>query len=72
MSKLMHDDEGNVSSGRWMAMGALFVAGTLAIVPLFLEVNSVDNEVTLYFLLAAFGGKVGQKFAENIKAAKGQ
>ena len=68
---LLTDDEGNPSSGRWMAFGALLIAAILALAPALGFVDQpVDNNLVLYFLLAAFGGKVGQKFAENIKAAR--
>lgn len=68
---ILTDDDGNPSSGRWMAVGALIVAALLALMPASgLTTTPMDNDVVLYFLLAAFGGKVGQKFAENIKASR--
>ena len=67
MFGIMNDDNGNPSSGRYMAVGALLVAAVLAIVPLFSCEEPADNSLVLYFLMAAFGGKVGQKFAENLR-----
>ena len=67
MANMMNDDNGNPSSGRYMAVGALIVAAFLAIVPMVTSAEPVENDLILYFLLAAFGGKVGQKFAERSK-----
>ena len=66
MKRIFSDNEGNASSMRLMAVGALLVASVLAVFPMLgWGENDVDNNLILYFLLAAFGGKVGQKFAET-------
>ena len=69
--RCMTDDEGNPSSMRMMAFLSFIIAAALAIVPALGFVDKeVDNNLVLYFLLASFGGKAGQKFAENIKATR--
>ena len=62
------DKNGNPSSVRFMALGALMVAIALAII----EVHGwgseqEKNELVLYFLAAAFVPKAMQKFAEGRK-----
>ena len=62
------DKNGNPSSVRFMALGALLMAIALAIV----EVHGwgsdqEKNELVLYFLAAAFVPKAIQKFAEGKK-----
>ena len=56
------DDEGNPSSMRLMCFMSLVTAIVLSVAALF--VNSFPTELVIYFLGAAMGGKVGQKFAE--------
>ena len=62
------DKNGNPSSVRFMALGALLMAIALAII----EVHGwgsgqEKNELVLYFLAAAFVPKAIQKFAEGKK-----
>ena len=62
------DKNGNPSSVRFMALGALLMAIALAVI----EVQSwgsgqEKNELVLYFLAAAFVPKAIQKFAEGRK-----
>ena len=62
------DKNGNPSSVRFMALGALLMAIALAII----EVHGwgsgqEKNELVLYFLAAAFVPKAIQKFAESSK-----
>ena len=64
--KVMTDHHGHPSSGRWMAVFALAVAAVLALAPALGFADQADPNLVLYFLLAAFGGKVGQSFAERI------
>ena len=68
MKTLMLDDTGNLSSMRVMAFIALTVAGLLALLPM-IGVGKCDADPTtiLWFLMAAFGGKGLQKFAEAKK-----
>ena len=66
--RVMTDDHGRPSAGRWMAVSSLAIAAVLALAPALGFAESADNNLVLYFLLAAFGGKVGQKFAENFGA----
>ena len=63
---LMSDDDGNPSSMRAMSVMALVIAGALALLPV-LGVGdcTVESTIILWFLGAAFGGKVFQKFAEK-------
>ena len=69
--KQLTDDEGNPSSMRVMAVFSLVIAAVLALLSAFgLSVNPANNDLVVYFLLGAFGGKTGQKFAENLKTAK--
>lgn len=66
------DDEGNPSSIR-VAMTVAFVISILLTVCLvfgWTKNPALVKELILYFLIAAFGGKSAQKFAEAIKAAK--
>ena len=68
---VLTDEHGNPSSMRWMAVGSFAVAAVLALLePLGLASQPVNQDLILYFLIGAFGGKVGQKFAENLKAGK--
>ena len=64
--RIMTDEHGHPSAGRWMAVTALAVAAILALAPALGFAEPADNNLVLYFLLAAFGGKVGQKFAERM------
>lgn len=60
------DDEGQPSSMRRMCAWALTIAGGLALADAFgLTAKDFDSQLILYFLMAAFGGKAGQKFAEK-------
>ena len=60
----MSDDQGNPSSMRLMSMLALFMAGILAVAPVF-GWSGGNAEHVLYFLVAAFAPKAVQKFAEK-------
>jgi len=63
----MLSDQSDVSSMRVMSFICVFVAGVIGILALFREDASLADAAMLVaaFLLPAFGGKVGQKFAEN-------
>ena len=66
MVTLMTDGDGNMSSMRIMGFGALIVAAVLSIFPMLGWAKcEVDGNLVLYFLIAAFGGKSIQKFAER-------
>ena len=63
---VMTDNDGNPSAGRWLAMIALLFACGLGAnhVAMLWYGKEVDITIVLYFLIAAFGGKVGQKLIE--------
>ena len=62
------DKNGNPSSVRYMALGALLMAIALAIVEMHGWGSKQEkNELVLYFLAAAFVPKAIQKFAEGSK-----
>ena len=69
--KWFSDEKGRKSSGRLMAFLALLTAMALALGDLVIqwqskvEANPDTDTIILTFLVAAFGGKVGQKFAEK-------
>jgi len=51
-----------------MAFSSFLTAAALALLPMFgWADNQVDQNLILYFLVAAFGGKSLQKFAEKSK-----
>ena len=63
------DDEGNVSSMRILCVWAFGVAAGISTISIMLPLfdKPIDQNavwLTGLFLSAAFGGKVGQKFAE--------
>lgn len=65
---IFSDHDGNMSSMRLMAFSSFLTAAALALLPMFgLADNQVDQNLILYFLVAAFGGKSLQKFAEKSK-----
>ena len=66
------DDEGNPSSIRVAMVVAFTIAIILTGLIVFGGTDDVDatKDLALYFLIASFGGKSAQKFAEAIKAAK--
>ena len=66
---VFRDSEGNPSAMRWMTFIALIVAAFLAIAPVmgWSAKCEVDPMIIFSFLAAAFGGKVGQRFAEKTK-----
>ena len=72
----LRDEQGHQSSMRLMAMLALLSAIALATIQTLNAMGIVgqpsesSTELPLYFLLAAFGGKVSQKFAESSKEVK--
>ena len=59
------DHDGNMSSMRVMAFLSFLTAAALALLPMFGLASKVDQNLILYFLAAAFGGKSLQKFAEK-------
>ena len=60
------DSEGNKSAMRMMCLSALWASIVLAGAnALGYTADGFDSDLILYFLVAAFGGKAGQKFAEN-------
>ena len=74
----LSDNSGKRSSMRIMTFIALLVASALALIQAIpsllislghgaavLPAAKIDNNLVLYFLTAAFGGKVGHKFAET-------
>lgn len=65
---IFSDHDGNMSSMRLMAFLSFATAAVLAVLPMLGWANdNVDPNLILYFLLAAFGGKSLQKFAEKSK-----
>lgn len=66
------DDEGNPSSIRVLMTIAFVIAIILTAMIVFGWTSNPDQtlDLTMYFLVAAFGGKSAQKFAEAMKAAK--
>ena len=61
----MTDDSGHPSSMRLMSVLALVTAAVLAFVSVFgWGSGSGNTELVLYFLVAVFGPKAVQKFAE--------
>lgn len=68
----MTDDQGNKSSMRVMMVVALVAAIVLAgfLVTGYAKCEGPVENLALYFLLAAFGGKSAQKFAESMKSAQ--
>ena len=63
---LITDADGHMSSMRIMGFGALIVAAVLSVFPMLGWAKcAVDGNLVLYFLIAAFGGKSIQKFAER-------
>jgi len=65
---IFSDHDGNISSMRLMAFSSFLTAAALALLPMFgWADNQVDQNLILYFLVAAFGGKSLQKFAEKSK-----
>ena len=65
---IFSDHDGNLSSMRLMAFCSFMTAAGLALLPMFgWAENEVDQNLILYFLVAAFGGKSLQKFAERSK-----
>ncbi len=63
------DENGNPSSVRYMALGALLMAIALATIEVFGWGSGQEkNELVLYFLAAAFVPKAIQKFAEGKKS----
>ena len=65
---IFSDHDGNMSSMRLMAFCSFLTAAGLALLPMFgLAENEVDQNLILYFLIGAFGGKSLQKFAEKSK-----
>jgi hypothetical protein len=60
----LQDDQGHKSAMRVMCMGSLMAAIALALLSAFGH-GSNDTMTLVYgFLVAAFGGKVGQKYIE--------
>ena len=63
---IVSDHDGNMSSMRLMAFSSFLTAAALALLPMFgWADNQVDQNLILYFLVAAVGGKSLQKFAEK-------
>ena len=69
--KFMEDEQGQRSSMRLMCLLALCTAIVLSLVKAYMWTQGAllgtDNELILYLLMAAFGGKTAQKFAEDRK-----
>lgn len=64
--KSMFSEGSEISSMRIMAMISLLIAGGLAVAGMYKGVSATELSILCgVFVGAAFGGKVGQKFAEN-------
>ena len=64
MRDCLKEPNGQISSMRIMAFIALLAAIGVSATSLFLGTPINDN-VVMWFLISAFGGKTGQKFAEK-------
>lgn len=63
----LSDDKGNSSSMRLMTAASLVMAMALSGAYAVGWIETDITELCLYFLIAAFGGKSAQKFAEIAK-----
>ena len=64
MTDLCKDSKGQTSSARIMSFLALLTAMGLSIAGMATG-TPVNSDIVMWFLIGAFGGKVGSKFAEK-------